>query len=104
MPYALLTQGQSRTKKYNIDLSSQTGFDGVEIELMKDDSTVLKWRWPDTAGFEKIVIEGNLYWFNITSIQAQNLEGIYNLRFAVLNSGNSEEKNIIKNFLYVENE
>lgn len=104
MPYAKLTQGQSRTKKFNIDLSSITGFDSVEIELTQSDSTVIKWKTPDTEGFEKITVEGGLHWFDITSVQSSNLQGPYNLEFAVFNNGNSEEKSIVKNFLYVEKE
>ena len=104
MPYAKLTQGQSRTKKLNIDLSNLSGFDSVEIELTQKDSTVLKWKTPDTSGFEKITVEGSLHWFDITTNQSANLLGPYNLEFSVLTNGNSEEKNIIKNFLYVEKE
>lgn len=100
MAITTIIQGQSRINKWNADTTGNT-FDAIEIELTKNNKSVIKWRWPDTEGFENMTKDGNLFWFNLTTPQSLLLLGNYSLEYAYITGGNAEEKNIVPDFLYV---
>ena len=64
MAKTTIVQGQSRTNKWNADTTGNT-FDAIEIELTQNNKAAVKWRWPDTDGFEKLTKDGALYWFKL---------------------------------------
>lgn len=100
MSKTTIVQGQSRKNKWNADTTGNT-FDAIEIELTQNNRAAVKWRYPDTDGFETLTKDGALYWFNLTTELSMTLIGTYALEYAYIINGNAEEKNIVPDFLYV---
>lgn len=106
MAIQTIVQGQALIDNNNLDLTNVIAnygaFDSLEIELNKiNDVNALKWKYPDTDGYNKINVVDNKYYFDFTSAQTINLLGIYKLEFSCIYSENSIVKKVLSNFLEV---
>lgn len=92
-------QGDSFT--FNVDATNFGTIDGLLIEIGQNNSAKVKFKWPDTDGYEKLTKVGDVYTAAMTTAITELLLGMYDLEVTRILNGQENGKKIIQEFMLI---
>lgn len=94
-----IIQGESRS--IDIDATEFGTIDAFQVELSNNNRTAVKFRYPNTDGFEPLTKIGNVYTAQLTTAITNNLLGLYALELTVFNGTQESGKAKHDDFMLV---
>ena len=94
-----IIQGESRS--IDIDATEFGTIDAFQVELSNNNRTEVKFKYPNTAGFEPLVKVGAVYTAYLTTAITNNLLGLYSLELTVFNGTQESGKAKHDDFMLV---
>lgn len=78
MAYTELIAGEARSG-WTVDLSEFATPTSVLVEISQNKETILKYMYPETEGYSTLTKTDDVYSFDLTTAQTENLRGLYDM-------------------------